>query len=124
MSAALSRIWAQVRERVIAVCVAAMLLGTALAEDHPSTNLDILGYALVAASGLALAASRRAPIAVLAVTGLCVVGYNAVGFQVPAVAYLFAVYAAVRSGHRIITVAVSVAMLAALPLAAIVSPHD
>ncbi len=83
---------------MIAVCVAAVLLVTALAEDHPGTDLAWLGYALVVASGLALAAGRRAPIPVLAVTGLCAVGYQAIGFDVPAVAYLFAVYAAVRSG--------------------------
>jgi signal transduction histidine kinase len=52
------------------------------------------------------------------------VGYQAAGFDVPAVAYLFAVYAAVRAGHRTLTVVMSVAMLAALPLAALVSLHD
>ncbi|MGW3495330.1 sensor histidine kinase [Streptomyces sp. NPDC001020] len=122
MSTALPRVRAQVRRWLIAVCVAAMLLSTALAEDHPATDLDILGYVLIGTSGLALAASRRAPITVLAVTGLCVAGYNAVGFDVPAVAYLFAVYAAVRSGHRIITLTASVALLVALPLAIMISP--
>jgi len=43
---------------------------------------------------------------------------------VPAVAYLFAVYAAMRAGHRIITVAASVALLAILPLAVLASLHD
>jgi signal transduction histidine kinase len=79
---------------------------------------------LLVAGGLALAARRRAPVAVLAVTGLCAVGYQAAGFDVPAVAYLFAVYAAVRAGHRTVTVVMSVAMLAALPFAALVSLHD
>lgn len=66
-----------------------------------------------------MAARRRSPISVLAVTGLCAVGYQAAGFDVPAVAYLFAVYAAVRAGHRTATVGrASVTMLAALPLAA------
>ena len=52
-------------------------------------------------------------------------GYQAAGFDVPAVAFLFAVYAAVRAGHRLATVAASVAMLAALPLAALASgTHD
>ncbi|GAB3885571.1 hypothetical protein GCM10027612_21200 [Microbispora bryophytorum subsp. camponoti] len=60
-------------------------------------------------------AVRRAPVPVLAVTGLCAVGYQAAGFDVPAVAYLFAVYAAMRAGHRVITVAASVTMPAALP---------
>jgi signal transduction histidine kinase len=124
MSTGLSGVWAGVRGWVIAVCVAAVLLVTALAEDHPATDLDVLGYALVVTSGLALAARRRAPILVLAVTGLCAVGYNAVGFAVPAVAYLFAVYAAVRSGHRIITLVASVALLVVLPLAVMASPAD
>jgi signal transduction histidine kinase len=124
MSTRLSGVWARGRDWMIAVCVAAVLLVTALAGDHPAPDLDVLGYALVVTSGLALAARRRAPVLVLAVTGLCAVGYQAVGFEVPAVAYLFAVYAAVRSGHRVITLAASVALLAALPLAAMASPHD
>jgi signal transduction histidine kinase len=124
MSTGLSGFWARGKDWVIAVCVAAVLLITALAEDHPAPDLDVLGDALVVTSGLVLAARRRAPVPVLAVTGLCAAGSQAVGFEVPAVAYLFAVYAAVRSGHRIITATASVALLAALPLAAIASPHD
>ncbi|MET9877040.1 histidine kinase [Actinacidiphila glaucinigra] len=109
---------------VIAIGVAAALLATGLSGQHPAGNLGLLGSALLTAGGLGLAARRRAPLPVLAVTGLCAVGYQAAGFDVPAVAYLFAVYAAVRAGHRTITVAASVAMLAALPLAALVSLHD
>ncbi|GIH22617.1 two-component sensor histidine kinase [Acrocarpospora phusangensis] len=108
----------------IAICVAAVLLVTGLSADSSSSGLDWLGYALLTGSGLALAARRRAPIPVLAVTGLCAVGYQAAGFDVPAVAFLFGVYAAVRAGHRVVAVAASVAMLAALPLAALVSLHD
>jgi signal transduction histidine kinase len=115
---------AGVRDWAIAVGVAAALLVAGLSGQHSATTVDLLGYALLAAGGLALAARRRAPVPVLAVTGLCAVGYQAAGFDVPAVAYLFAVYAAVRAGHRIITVAASVTMLAALPLAALASQHD
>ena len=124
MSTGLFSIWARVKDWVIAVGVAAVVLIAALAGDHPATDLDVLGYALVVTSGLALVARRRAPVPVLAVTGLCVVGYNAVGFEVPAVAYLFAVYTAVRSGHRLTTVLVSAALLLDLPLAVMVSPVD
>ena len=124
MSTGRSGVRAGVRDWVIAVCVAATLLVAGLSGQHSATDLDLLGYALLVAGGLALAARRRAPVPVLAVTGLCAVGYQAVGFDVPAVAYLFAVYAAVRAGHRTITVAASVALLAALPLAALASPHD
>lgn len=113
-----------VRDWAIAVGVAATLMVAGLSGQHPSTSLDPLGYALLITGGLALAARRWAPVTVLAVTGLCGLGYQAVGFDVPVVAYLFAVYAAVRAGHRIVTVAGSVIMLAALPLAALVSLHD
>ncbi|MFD4259271.1 sensor histidine kinase [Streptomyces sp. NPDC058534] len=113
------------RDWAVAVGVAAALLVAGLSGQRSATNLDLLlGYALLAGGGLALAAGRRAPVAVLAVTGLCAVGYQAAGFDVPVVAYLFAVYAAMRAGHRIITLAASVAMLAALPLAALASLHD
>ncbi|MEV1142618.1 histidine kinase [Micromonospora sp. NPDC049799] len=115
---------AGVRDGAIAVGVAATLLVAALSGKHVATDLDLLGYTLLVAGGLALSARRRAPVPVLAVTGLCAVGYQAVGFDVPAVAFLFAVYAAVRAGHRGVTVVAAVLMLAALPLAALTLPQD
>ncbi|POX48295.1 sensor histidine kinase [Streptomyces sp. Ru72] len=125
MSAGEAGVRGRVGDWVIAVGVATALLVTGLSEQHSATSLDLLGYALLTAGGLVLAARRRAPVAVLAVAGLCAVGYQAVGFDVPVVAYLFAVYAAVRAGHRTVTVAASVTMLAALPLAALASGlHD
>lgn len=99
----------------IAVGVAGALLATGLSGRQPAGDPGLFGCALLVAGGLALTARRRAPLPVLAVTGLCAVGYQAAGFDVPAVAYLFAVYAAVRAGHRTATVVASVAMLAALP---------
>jgi signal transduction histidine kinase len=114
-----------VSDWVIAVGVAAILLVTGLSGQRSATIPDLLGYVLLTVGGLALVARRRAPVPVLAVTGLCAVGYQAAGVDVPAVAYLFAVYAAVRAGYRTITVAASVIMLAALPLAAMASGlHD
>lgn len=116
---------AGVRDWAIAVGVAAALLITGVSGQHSATVPDLLGHALLVAGGLALVVRRRAPVPVLVVTGLCAAGYQAAGFDVPAVAYLFAVYAAVREGHRAVTVAASVAMLAALPLAALASGlHD
>ncbi|WP_128376409.1 sensor histidine kinase [Streptomyces cavernae] len=113
------------RDGVVAVCVAAALLVAGRPGQRSGTEFEVLGYVLLAAGGLALAAGRRAPVTVLIVTGLCAVGYQAAGFDVPAVAYLFAVYAAVRAGHRTITVVASLTMLAALPLAALASGlHD
>jgi signal transduction histidine kinase len=123
MSTGRSGVPAGVADGAIAVGVAATLLTAALS-GHSATEFDALGYALLVAGGLALAARRRAPVAVLAVTGLCAEGYQAAGFDVPAVAFLFAVYAAVRAGHRIVTVVAAVLMLAALPLAALASPPD
>ncbi len=101
MSPGRSGIPAGVSDWAIAVCVAATLLVAGLSENRSAADADLLGYALLVAGGLALAARRWAPVPVLAVTGLCAVGYQAVGFDVPAVAFLFAVYAAVRAGHRI-----------------------
>ncbi|MEW9529806.1 sensor histidine kinase [Microbispora sp. NPDC049125] len=124
MSTGRLRVPTGVTDWAIAVGVAATLLVTGRS-GHSATYLDLLGYALLATGGLVLAARRRAPVVVLAVTGLCTVGYQAAGFDVPAVAFLFAVYAAVRAGHRTLTVAASVTMLAALPLAAMASGlHD
>ncbi|MFB4294012.1 sensor histidine kinase [Nonomuraea sp. ATR24] len=139
MSAAWARVTAWVRARtratgtagitvgdwVIAVCVAAALLVTGLSGQPAGTGPAVAGYALLATGGLALAVRRRVPVAVLAVTGACAAGYQAAGFDVPAVAYLFAVYAAVRAGRRAVTVGVSVLVLAAMPLAALASGlHD
>ena len=125
MSAGEAGVRARVGDWFIAVGVAAALLVTGVSGQRSATNLDLLGYTLLSVGGLALVARRRAPVVVLAVTGLCAAGYQAAGFDVPAVAYLFAVYAAVRAGHRPVTVAASVVMLAVLPLAALLSGlHD
>ncbi|MEU1707454.1 sensor histidine kinase [Streptomyces sp. NPDC005706] len=125
MSAGEYGVRARVGDWVLAVGVTAALLVTGPSGQRSATDLALLGYALLTTGGLALGARRRVPVAVLAVTGLCAVGYQAAGFDVPAVAYLFAVYAAVREGHRTVTVAASVLMLALLPLAALASGlHD
>ncbi|GIH71317.1 sensor histidine kinase [Sphaerimonospora thailandensis] len=125
MSTGRSGVQMGVTDWAIAVGVAATLLVTGLSGHHSPTGLDPLGYTLFLTGGLALAARRRAPVTVLAVTGLCALGYQAIGFDVPAVAYLFAVYAAVRAGYRAMTVAASLTMLALLPLAALASGlHD
>ncbi|MGH3879128.1 MAG: histidine kinase [Actinophytocola sp.] len=113
-----------VRDWVIAAGVAITQLVAGLSGQHPATSAVPLGYALLVAGGVALAAHHRAPVTVLVVTGSCALGQQAAGFDVPAVAYLFAVYAAVRAGHRILTVAGSVILLVALPLAILVSARD
>ncbi|MCX2180355.1 sensor histidine kinase [Streptomyces sp. SKN60] len=125
-SAGAARLWARFGDPVIAVGVAAALVVTGVSERpaQGTTWVGLLGYGLLAAGGLALLARRRAPVAVLVMTGLCAVGYQAAGFDVPVVGYLCAVYAAVRAGRRAVTAAVSVAMIAALPVAALVSGLD
>ena len=109
------------RDWLVAAGAATVLVVAGWSAHPPVTYLGWLGYGLLAAGGLALAASRRAPVAVLAVTGACVLGYQALGFTVFAVAYLVAVYAAMRAGHRVAVVVTSAVMLLALPVAAMVS---
>ncbi|MEV2239373.1 histidine kinase [Micromonospora sp. NPDC049891] len=110
------------RDLAIAVGVTAVLLVAGLSAAPPTTGGGLLGYAWLVTGGLALAARRRAPVAVLIVTGVCAVGHQATGIEVPAVAFLFAVYAAVRAGHRAVTAVAAAAMLVSLPLAALALP--
>ncbi|MEV8593435.1 sensor histidine kinase [Streptomyces sp. NPDC052012] len=112
-----------VRDWALALGVAALLVATGLTGEYTGPASGVLGYALLAAGGLALAARRRAPQAVLAVTGLCAVGYQLAGFDVLAVSYLVAVYGAVRAGHRALTAVASVSMLAVLHLTALLFHH-
>ncbi|WP_410630168.1 sensor histidine kinase [Amycolatopsis sp. cmx-4-83] len=112
---------ARIVDGVIAAGVAAALLSAGLSTGHQPGALDPLGYAALVAGGLALAARRRAPVVVLGATAACALVYQAAGFEVPVVAYLFAVYAAVRAGHRVAAVVASVIMLAAVPLTLLAS---
>ncbi|WP_333743415.1 sensor histidine kinase [Streptomyces ardesiacus] len=110
---------AAVTDWVTAVGVAALLLGTGLSGPHPAGGHELVGSALLATGGLALAARRRAPLAVLAVTGLCAVGYLGAGFEALSVPYLIAVYGAVRAGRRTAALAASAGLLAVLHLTAL-----
>jgi signal transduction histidine kinase len=113
-----------VTDWAVTAAVTVVLLIAGLSGAQFQNFLDLLGYALLVISGLALVASRGAPVLVLAVTGLSALGYLAIGFDVPAVAYLVAVYGAFRAGHRIAGVIASVVMLAAVPLALWVAHLD
>jgi signal transduction histidine kinase len=104
------------RDMVSAVGVAVTLLAAVLSRPDVETGSDLLGYGLVAVSALALVASRRYPIVALAATGSCGWAYQSLGLDVPVVAFLFAVYAAVRAGHRLVTVVTAAVVLVALPL--------
>ncbi|WP_431957821.1 sensor histidine kinase [Nocardia lijiangensis] len=101
----------------VSAAVSAVLLVTGLSGHRDSTNLDVLGYALLMIAGLSLAAGRRAPITVLAISGSCVLGYQAIGFEVPAIGFLVALYATVRAGQRLVALAGSILMVLALPFA-------
>lgn len=110
-----------VRDWAIGAAAAAILLATAFLDQPQLTTLDPLGYVFLSAGGLSVVAWRRAPVAVLAVTGSCALGYLAVGFDVPAIAYLVAVYAAVRAGRRLVAASASLIMLAAVPPTLLIS---
>ncbi|WP_127505853.1 sensor histidine kinase [Actinoplanes solisilvae] len=113
-----------VRDALVAAGVAAVLVAAGLSEHRSPSGSGLVGYVLLVAGGLALVARRRAPVAVLAVTGLCAVGYQAAGFTVFATAYLVAVYSAMRSGHRVATAVTSLLVLVSLPVAVMVSGRD
>ncbi|WP_330230602.1 histidine kinase [Nocardia sp. NBC_00508] len=117
----MSRAEIRIGDWAVAVGVAATLLITGLSGQYFPTMLDPLGFVLLTIGGLALIAYRRAPVTVLAVTGVCVLGYQAIGFEVPAIAFLVAVYATVRVGHRLVAAAGSVLMVLTLPFAMLVS---
>ncbi|MFG3697290.1 sensor histidine kinase [Micromonospora sp. NPDC047620] len=120
----MSKIATGVRHWGLAVCVAAMLLVAGASVAPERTDLSLLGYVLLAVDGLVLAFRRRAPVGVLVVTAACVLAYQALGFEVPPVALLFAVYAATRSGHRRPMLVVTAIVLAAQPFVALASPGD
>ncbi len=85
-----------------------------------SAGLDALAYLLLVVSALALAARHRAPAAVLIVVTACVLAYQLRGYpheEVAALPILVAAYTAVRAGHRVLTIAVTVSALLAGTLA-------
>ncbi|WP_306439575.1 hypothetical protein [Streptomyces sp. BR123] len=77
MSTGASAFWARYGNGVIAVGVAAALLVTGVSQQGSATGRAALGYVLLAAGGLVLAARGRAPVAVLVLTGLCALGHQA-----------------------------------------------
>jgi signal transduction histidine kinase len=102
-----------------AVIIAALLVFAA-ASQPPGGSIPALGYAAAALSGLVLAARRRFPVAALVTAAICVVVYQAAGFDLPPAALFFAVYAATRSGHRTAAGVTLGALLVAIPPAATV----
>ncbi|OIJ25553.1 sensor histidine kinase [Nocardioides luteus] len=109
---------------VIAAAVAMAQLAAALSDGHPGSGVGLLGYAAVVASGLVLVLRRRAPVLVLVLCGACGLAFQALGFDVAVVAFLVAVYAAVREGHRLVTVIAAVVMQSGLFLVAYAATGD
>lgn len=108
-------------DRVVAVAVTVASLVGAVVAPGPAP-LAALGYGLLVVIGMSLVASTRAPVAVLALTAAGTLGGVAAGTGGPvALAFLVAVHAAVRAGHRTAAVVVSIAMLAAVPLTVLVT---
>ncbi|MGW5382474.1 sensor histidine kinase [Nocardia sp. NPDC003963] len=106
----------RLRDWAIALGVAAFQLVSGLAGPP-------VGWVLLVVGGLSLATGSLAPVAVLAVTGSTALVYQALGVDVPAVAFLVAVYAAFRVGRRVAAVAGSVVMVLVMPLALLISPR-
>ncbi|MET9284818.1 sensor histidine kinase [Nocardia beijingensis] len=101
----------------------AIAVGVAVFQLVSGLSGPVAGWVLLVVGGLSLAASRRAPVVVLAVTGVTALAYQALGVDVPAVAFLFAVYAAFRAGRRVAAVAGSVLMVLVMPFALLIAPR-
>ena len=114
----------RIADWAIAVGVTAILVVTALSGEHSTGGLEPAAYGMMLCGSVSLVAVRVLPALVLMTTGASALGYQALGFDVPAVAYLFAVYGAFRAGHRLVAVVVTVAMLGAVPVAILLSPYE
>ncbi|MPZ26880.1 MAG: sensor histidine kinase [Micromonosporaceae bacterium] len=87
----------------LAVLIAVVqVVGTTLTARGEAATLDPLGYALLAAGGLALAARRRWPVATAAATVATTVVYGGLGYPTGPtfVALIIAGVGAVKAGHR------------------------
>jgi signal transduction histidine kinase len=101
-------------DAAFAVLVAALAVSLVTIAPPAGSDVDPLGYVLVVIGSLALAARRRAPVAVLLVSTGCVLTYQMLGYPgvVAGLPVLVAIYTAVRAGHRLIAAAVTTIALA------------
>lgn len=78
------------------------VIGTTFAARNQPADLDLWGYALLGASGLALAGGRRWPVPTLAFIGAVTVAYTALGYPggPTFVALIIIGIWAVKAGHR------------------------
>ncbi|MBB4905856.1 sensor histidine kinase [Actinophytocola algeriensis] len=114
----------RIADWAIAVGMTAILLATALSGQNSGWGFEVLGYVSLVAGGMSLVAHRQLPVFVLYLTGMSALLYQGFGLDVPALAYLFAVYSAFRAGHRLATVAVTVLLLAGIPVALLLSQYQ
>jgi signal transduction histidine kinase len=114
----------RIADWAIAVGMTAILLATALSGEHSGWGLEPLGYVAMVTGSMCLVANRQMPAFVLFLTGISALLYQGFGLDVPALAFLFAVYAGFRAGQRLATVAITVGMLAAVPIALLLSPYE
>jgi signal transduction histidine kinase len=108
----------------ITIGLMAILLVTGLSGQPSPDAIALAGYGIMLSSTLTLVVHRRYPVYVLIMTGFGALIYQSTGVDVPALAYLFAVYCAFRTGHRLAAVGVTVFMLATIPLALLVASSD
>jgi signal transduction histidine kinase len=110
---------APARDAGLALVVAGFLVAFAPHGRTNTTDLDALAYLLLCVEAGALAARRRAPVAVMAVVAVCIAAYQVRGYpDVPPLPLLIAVYTAVHAGHRLVTAVVAGAALVVGALAA------
>ncbi len=82
--------------------VVVLVLAGALIAPPGRTELDLVGYLLPVIGALSLTLRRQAPVAVLAITALCSLGYTAGGYPgvLPVFPLMIALYTAVDAGYR------------------------
>jgi signal transduction histidine kinase len=104
--------------------VAAELIGatTLLIGDGAGRALDPIGYLLIVANGAALALRNRHPSGVLLAVAVTALAYTLLDYPGPfyTIALVFAVWAAVAAGQRLMAIVVTAVLFAATLVAGIV----
>jgi len=86
--------------------------------------LDPLAVALLVGSGLPLVVRDRWPLPVLVLVSAAAIGYALLGYPTGfyTIALVFAIWAAVAAGHRLVSIGVIAVLIATLAVAALVVP--
>jgi signal transduction histidine kinase len=98
-----------VLDAALAVAVAVLIALATFIAPPGRQELDLAGYLLPLVAAVALVARRRAPVAVLAITAACSLGYVLGGYPGigPGFAMLIALYTSVDAGHRLTAIVIS-----------------